>query len=232
MDFREFLKSKNYFKTLPRNIKDISSTTVVALKYKDGVVIGCDSQATETSTFNKLREPVKKIVVCDSHSAVGLAGAPALALRIARIFQVAISAEERMLESLSPEGKAQLLESIIEAYFSLVLETEGRFIAEVLFCSYDTKTDKPRLFVCDPSGFCPEVKNFTAIGSGGEAAQSRLDNVYKEDLTHDEAVNVLIDALKYSCSRNAACGPPYFVFEVAKTGVKEIKLKEEDKCST
>ena len=70
------------------------ATTIVAVVCHDGVVLASDRRATAGSMISK--RDVEKVFRCDEFSAVGTAGALAIALEFARLFQVELEHYEKM----------------------------------------------------------------------------------------------------------------------------------------
>lgn len=233
-DFLEFLQNKKYFNLLRENLlREIPlttlstiSTTVIALEYKDGALMACDSQVTQISNLDKLREPMKKIFIIDSYSVLGAAGAPSIASEVARVLKAAVSTEEKIAgSSLSCEGKILLLKRIVMEYFPLVLETKGELAAEFLFVSFDKEQQKPRFFSCDPIGSYWEyrITKYCAIGGNrGSHALNKLEESWQEGLIEKEAIKLGWEVLEFASQRNAGTGPPYYFFTITRKGIREI----------
>jgi proteasome beta subunit len=62
-----------------------TGTTILALRYADGVIIAGDRQATEGYQIAHRR--IEKVYKTDEHSAVAIAGAAGPAIEMARLFQ-------------------------------------------------------------------------------------------------------------------------------------------------
>ena len=65
----------------------VSSTTIAALKFKDGVVIGGDRRATINGHI-VMNEHVVKVFKTDDYSAIAIAGTFGPSVKMARLFQV------------------------------------------------------------------------------------------------------------------------------------------------
>jgi len=223
MSFLDFLEEKRFFDSWPKRSSEKVGTTIVALKYKGGVAIGCDSQVTELKSLNRFPQSVEKIVAIENHSAIGIVGAPNVGLAIARTFKASLSATQRIYGFLSAEGRAKILEALVGKYFPLVLESEGQLAAAFIFVTFD---GGGRIFFCDPTAFSIEISKFFATGSGGEHAYYTVEKDWKKNLTEQEAVKLLLASLEYAASRNKATGAPYFLFVVDEKGVRKVALRE------
>src|SRR5262245_25464811 len=83
-------------------------TTVLALRYRDGVVMAGDRQASEGYQVASRR--IEKIFKSDDLSGVGIAGAAGPAMEMARLFQTELEHYEKVEgENLSLDGKANKL---------------------------------------------------------------------------------------------------------------------------
>ena len=83
-------------------------TTVLALRYRDGVVMAGDRQASEG--YQVAHRRIEKLFKSDDLSAVGIAGAAGPAMEMARLFQTELEHYEKVEgENLSLDGKANRL---------------------------------------------------------------------------------------------------------------------------
>ncbi len=87
-------------------------TTVLALKFSDGVVMAGDRRAVEG--FNIADERIEKVFPADESSAIAIAGAAGQATEIVRLFQTELEHYEKVEgDRLSLEGKANRLAQMI-----------------------------------------------------------------------------------------------------------------------
>src|SRR5258706_9585983 len=79
-------------------------TTVVAVRFADGVVMAGDRRATSGNLIS--HRTMDKVYAADRHSGVAIAGAAGPAMDMGRLFQLQLEHYEKVecLE-LSPEGK-------------------------------------------------------------------------------------------------------------------------------
>ncbi|MDQ4064697.1 MAG: proteasome subunit beta, partial [Actinomycetota bacterium] len=89
-------------------------TTVLALRYAEGVIMAGDRRATEG--FQIAHRSIEKVFEADSHSAVGIAGSAGPAIEMVRLFQTELEHYEKVEgDRLSLEGKANKLSQMIRA---------------------------------------------------------------------------------------------------------------------
>src|SRR6185295_18167192 len=87
-------------------------TTVLALRYRDGIVMAGDRQASEGYQVASRR--IEKIFKSDDLSGIGIAGAAGPAMEMAKLFQTELEHYEKVEgDNLSLEGKANKLGQMI-----------------------------------------------------------------------------------------------------------------------
>ena len=80
-------------------------TTVVAIRYADGVVMAGDRRATSGNLIS--HRTMEKVFPADRHSGVAIAGAAGPAMEMVRLFQLQLEHYEKVEGvELSLEGKA------------------------------------------------------------------------------------------------------------------------------
>ena len=87
-------------------------TTVLAVRYRDGVIMAGDRQAT--AGYQVASRRIEKIFKADDLSGVGIAGAAGPAVEMAKLFQTELEHYEKVEgDNLSLEGKANKLGQMI-----------------------------------------------------------------------------------------------------------------------
>jgi proteasome beta subunit len=95
------------------------ATTVLAIKYQQGVVIAGDRRATEG--FQIADRRIEKVFKIDEHSAMAIAGAAGPCIEMAKLFQTELEHYEKLEGmSLSCEGKANKLGQMVKANLPMV----------------------------------------------------------------------------------------------------------------
>jgi len=145
-------------------------TTVLALRYRDGVIMAGDRQASEGYQVASRR--IEKIFRSDDLSGVGIAGAAGPAMEMARLFQTELEHYEKVEgENLSLDGKANKLGQMIR--MNLPLAMQGLVVVPI-FAGFDERAGVGRLFKYDVTGGRYEETDYFAQGSGGkDALQAR-----------------------------------------------------------
>jgi proteasome beta subunit len=179
-------------------------TTVLALRYREGVIVAGDRRATEG--FQIAHRSIEKVFAADDYSAVAIAGAAGPAVEMVRLFQTELEHYEKVEgERLTLEGKANKLSQMIRA--NLPAAMQGLIVVPV-FAGFDLSQDRGRIFKYDVTGGRYEEDDYHASGSGGKDARSSLKKRFRENLDRDEAVKFAIEALFDAADEDVGTGGP------------------------
>jgi proteasome beta subunit len=183
------------------------ATTVVALRFADGVIMAGDRRATMGNII--AHRSMEKVFAADRFSAVAIAGSAGMAVEMVRLFQVQLEHYEKVEgTALSLEGKANQLAQMVRQ--NLPLAMQGLVVVP-LFAGYDTTRAVGRIYSYDATGGHDEETDFQATGSGGRDARSTIKLGYRDGLSRDEAVDLAIKALYEAADEDSATGGPDLV---------------------
>ncbi|MFP5298609.1 MAG: proteasome subunit beta [Actinomycetota bacterium] len=190
-------------------------TTVLALRFADGVIVAGDRRATEG--FQIAHRSIEKVFAADDMSAVAIAGAAGPAVEMVRLFQTELEHYEKVEgDRLSLEGKANKLSQMIRA--NLPAAMQGLAVVP-LFAGFDEWRQQGRIFKYDVTGGRYEEDDYHATGSGGKDARSSLKKRYRQNLSRDEAVKVAIEALFDAADEDVGTGGPDLMRNIFPTVV-------------
>ena len=179
-------------------------TTVLALRYEDGVIVAGDRRATEG--FQIAHRSIEKVFAADDMSAVAIAGAAGPAVEMVRLLQTELEHYEKVEgERLTLEGKANKLAQMIRA--NLPAAMQGLVVVP-LFAGFDERRQIGRIFKYDVTGGRYEEDDYHATGSGGKDARSSLKKRYKPHLAREEAMKIAIEALFDAADEDVGTGGP------------------------
>jgi proteasome beta subunit len=179
-------------------------TTVVGLKFADGVVFAGDRRATEG--FAIADERMEKVFAADEFSVIAIAGAAGQAVEVVRLFQLELEHYEKITgDRLSLEGKANRLAQMIRG--NLPAAMQGLIVVP-LFGGFDERREQGRIFYYDATGGRWEERDFHTTGSGGRAARSSLKKRWRPGLDRAEALRVAVEALVDASHEDAGTGGP------------------------
>ncbi len=167
------------------------ATTILALRFADGVVMAGDRQATEGFEVSSRR--IEKLYNADSHSVVAMAGVAGPCLDMAKLFQIEMEHYEKIEGApLTLEGKANRLAQMVKQNLSAAFQG---LVVVPIFAGYDVHAEQGRIFKYDVTGGRYEERQFYATGSGGKEARSTLRKLYKDGLSRTEAIALALEAL-------------------------------------
>ncbi len=179
-------------------------TTVLGLKYADGVVMAGDRRATAGYAIADAK--MRKVFAADDASAIAIAGAAGQAVELVKLFQLELEHYEKITgDRLSLEGKANRLAQMIRGNFPMALQG---LVVVPLFGGYDDRRGEGRIFYYDATGGRWEEDDFQTTGSGGQPAKNSLKKRWHTGLARDEALRVAVEALFDAAEDDVATGGP------------------------
>ena len=185
----------------------VHGTTVLSVRYRDGVIMAGDRQAT--AGYQVASRRIEKIFKSDELSGVGIAGAAGPAMEMAKLFQTELEHYEKVEgENLSLDGKANRLSQMIR--MNLPAAMQGLVVVPI-FAGFDEKAGTGRLFKYDITGGRYEETNYDAQGSGSKDARDSLKKLWKRDMNRDDALRVSLEALIDAADEDVGTGGPDLV---------------------
>jgi proteasome beta subunit len=179
-------------------------TTVVAVRYADGVLMAGDRRAT-SGNFISHRE-IEKVYPADRWSGVAIAGAAGPAMEMVKLFQLQLEHYEKVEgDALSLEGKANQLGTMVRNHLPAAMQ--GLAVVP-LFAGYDRRRQVGRLFQYDVTGGRYEERNHAATGSGSLHASTVVKLGWREQLSRAEVIDLAITALFQAADEDSATGGP------------------------
>jgi proteasome beta subunit len=194
-------------------------TTVLAMRYREGVIMAGDRQAT--AGFQVASRRMEKIFKSDDLSGMGIAGAAGPAMEMAKLFQTELEHYEKVEgDNLSLDGKANKLSQMVR--MNLGAAMQGLAVVPI-FAGFDDKSSVGRLFKYDITGGRYEETDYDAQGSGSKDARDSLKKLWRRDLAREDALRVALEALLDAADEDVGTGGPDFVRGIFPT-VKTITL--------
>lgn len=180
------------------------ATTVVAVRYRDGVVMAGDRRATMGNIIS--HRSIEKVFPADRHSGVAIAGAAGPAMEMVKLFQLQLEHYEKVEGSaLSLEGKANQLAQMVRSHLPAAMQ--GLAVVP-LFAGFDVARGEGRLFQYDMTGGRYEETNFATTGSGGLLASTVIKVGFADGMGRDDSLALVIDALFRAADDDSATGGP------------------------
>jgi proteasome beta subunit len=188
-------------------------TTILAIRYAEGVVVAGDRQATEG--FHVAHRRIEKVYKADEYSAIAIAGAAGPSIEMARLFQTELEHYEKVEgDGLTLEGKANKLAQMIRP--NLPAAMQGLVVVPI-FAGFDRRRGEGRIFKYDVTGGRYEETDYYATGSGGKDARTTLKQLYRAGASRGEAIRMAAEALVDAAEEDVGTGGPDFIHGIYPT---------------
>lgn len=184
-------------------------TTILGLRYRDGVLIAGDRRATAGNSV--VTDRANKVIDIDSHSVLAISGSPAMAYEIARILEHSFQYHRRrQLQEMSLEAKVRRLSLLIRDNLPMAMQGIGAVIP--IFATFDRREERGKIFFYDALGAQFESTDFATTGSGSPGIRGVLFylNQWGErpfaDMDRDVALALVLRLLHTASEHDAATG--------------------------
>lgn len=207
--FAELLRRTGAVAPVPGTTIDgvTHGTTVVAIRFAEGVVMAGDRRATSGNLIS--HRTMEKVYPADRLSGVAIAGAAGPAMEMVKLFQLQLEHYEKVEGvELSLEGKANQLSSMVRNHLPAAMQ--GLAVVP-LFAGFDTRRRAGRLFQYDVTGGRYEETGFATTGSGSLHAGAVIKLGYREHLDRGATLDLAISALFNAADEDSATGGPDLV---------------------
>jgi proteasome beta subunit len=202
-------------------------TTVLGVRYADGVVMAGDRRATSGNLI--AHKTMEKVFPADRFSGVAIAGAAGPAVEMVKLFQLQLEHYEKVEgQVLSLEGKANQLSAMVRNHLPAAMQ--GLAVVPI-FAGYDLRRQIGRLFSYDVTGGRYEELDHIASGSGSLHAGTVLKLGFRDGLPRDETIDLAVNALYQAADADSATGGPDLIrgiFPVVATVTTEGYQRVED----
>ncbi len=187
------------------------ATTVVAMRYSEGIIIAGDRRATAGTAV--IHDRAEKVLPIDTHSVLAISGAPAMAYEIARVLKHSFQYFRRsQLQELSVEGKLRTLSRLIRDNLPMAMQGIGAVIP--IFALYAPQTDETenggKIYFYDALGAHFENVDFATTGSGSIWIRGVLRYIDRwgetrlEDMNQQQATITILRLLDTASEYDAA----------------------------
>ncbi|WP_309059654.1 proteasome subunit beta [Streptomyces sp.] len=228
--FTEFLAAHRPELLGPRTLPDgvpatevPHGTTILALTYRDGVLVAGDRRATAGNLI--AQRDLEKVLPADDHTAIAIAGSVGLALDMIKLYQVELAHFEKIEGiPMTLAAKATRLAAMIRQNLGLAMQ--GLAVVPLL-AGYDTAAPgggRGRIFSFDAAGGRYEKSGFHAEGSGSPYARGALKKLHRPGMSRDEAALAALQALYDAAEDDSATGGP----DLARRIFPVVSVVDED----
>lgn len=197
--------------------KYTTGTITVAIKCKDGVVLGADTRVT--AGYYIAHKHGKKIHMITPNIAMTIAGVVADAQAIINIIKYNVNVYQLTLnKEINAKSVARLLSVIL---FSHRLFP---YITELIIAGKDD--DGYNIYRLDPLGSLIKDE-ISATGSGSTIAIGVLESGYNSEITVKDGIKLVAKALLAAMKRDVASGDDMDLAVIDKMGYRELSKEEK-----
>ncbi len=197
-----------------------TGTSLVGLVCKDGLVMAGDRRVTAGGQI-VMSKDYQKVMMINDYLVISGTGV----VSDFELLKKLISAELRLKElkdKVRPSIKecANLIAMI--AYKNIRQPSMVPFIAGTMIGGFDEE-GTTSLYSIEPSGSAKKISDYDAnYSSGMPYILGLLERQYKKDITVEQGIALVIEAIKSSSERDPASGNGIDVFTITKHGIKHI----------
>ncbi len=200
-----------------------TGTTTVGLVCKDGVILGADRRAS--AGYMVADKRAQKVIPINDDMALTIAGLVSDAQLLTKI----IKAQLKLIEIR--KGKKSTVKQAVNLLAGIVYGNVRKMsmvqsIVGFLFAGRDTKGY--HLYNIGIDGSLAKMHDYVCDGSGMMFATGVLEANYKKNLSVDEGVKLVVQALNTAMQRDIATGNGIDILTITKDGVKFVLRKEID----
>ena len=154
-----------------RPFEDTEGTTILAVRYRDGVLVAGDRRATMGNLV--VYDRADKVLSIDDDSVMAISGSPAIAYEIARMLEMSIQYYRRsQLQKLSLDGKLRTLSRLLRQNLPMAMQGVGAVIP--IYAAFDERDAAGKIFFYDLLGATFESVDFCTTGSGSHIIRGAL----------------------------------------------------------
>ncbi len=174
-DLYQLLKEQGYVLGMPGHTGAgqalTTATTILAFKYREGVLVAGDRRATAGNMV--MYDRTDKVLEIDRQSVMAIAGVPATAYEMARILEHSFKYYRRtQLQELSFEGKLRALSKLLKENVPAALAGTGAVVP--IFAGYDAEQEAAKIYFYDILGAEFEGAEYAVSGSGSPTIRGIL----------------------------------------------------------
>ncbi|HWA83534.1 MAG TPA: hypothetical protein VG820_08885 [Fimbriimonadaceae bacterium] len=210
---------------------EVHGTTVIALRYDQGVLTIADRRATAGNLI--MYDQAEKVLALDDHTVVAISGAFARSVEVCRFLKHSFKYYRRsVLHEMSLEGKLTEISRALAGNAPMAAQGIGVFLPIV--SAYDLKNDRFGVYFFDGAGARFQNGSYACAGSGSERIRGVFEYVARKE-GHFETrpmADVLADGLEMldiAADLDSATGGFNKILPVARVLTKEGNWELPDK---
>ena len=200
-----------------------SSTSLVGIVCKDGVIMGADRRVTAGNIVMSKNEP--KVKQINDYLVVSWTGGAADALLSGKVLSAELKLKELKTKARPTVKEAANLVGMM-LYRNIRTPSMIPYIVGILVAGFD-EDGAFALYTIEPAGGVYQVKDYDAnFSSGMPYILGLLEKLYRKDLTVKEGIELAKDCLKSSTQRDIGSGNGVDIFTITPGNVKHVVSEE------
>ncbi|KAI3981737.1 hypothetical protein MKX01_027722 [Papaver californicum] len=189
-----------------------TGTTIVGLVYKDGVVLGADTRATEGTIVcdkncEKIHYMAPNIYCCGAGTAADTEAVTDMVSSQLNLHRYATGRQSRVVTALT------LLKTHLFSY-------QGHVSAALVLGGVDVTG--PHLHTIYPHGSTDSLP-YATMGSGSLAAMAMFESQYREGMTREEGIHLVSEAIRSGIFNDLGSGSNVDVCVITKDGTEYLR---------
>ena len=216
-------------------IQDTHGTTVIAVKFKDGVINVGDRRATAGNYI--MYDRAEKVIPVADHMLIGISGSYARAIEVLKYLNTSFKYYSRsQLQEMSLEGQLNEITRVMQQNVSMAMSGIGGFIPIV--SAWDRIRNEGRIFFFDGLGGRFETPEYAAAGSGSERIRGVFEYIVKtkgrfSEANRDVALRDALALLEIAADLDSATGGSQKILPAVKVLTADgIETLPDDEIQT
>ncbi|XP_033097795.1 proteasome subunit beta type-6-like [Anneissia japonica] len=195
-------------------VAESTGTSIMAVEYADGVVIGADSRTTTGAyvanrVTDKLTKVHDRIYCCRSGSAADTQAVADIAAYHLDFHSIDL-------------GTAPLVKTAATLFKNLCFDYREQLLAGIIVAGWDEENGGQVYTI--PLGGMMVRQPFSIGGSGSTYIYGHVDATYKENMTKEECITFVSNALALAMFRDGSSGGVVRLACISKDGVERRKI--------
>jgi len=191
-------------------------TTTIGLIAKDAVILAAEQKSTMGYLVDS--KVAQKIYQLDDHVGLTIAGSVGDALAMVRLLKAQLKLYKLERGPITVKGAATLISNILQGskYFP--------YMNQFILAGYDKE---PSVYSVDPLGGFDFKDKYYSTGSGSPFAYGVLEAGFKEGMSVEEGIDLVIKAIKAAIERDIGSGGKEIqVAIIDKNGYRELSKQD------
>jgi proteasome beta subunit len=190
------------------HVTDTHGTTVIAVKYQDGIINVADRRAT--AGYSVMYDQAEKVLSLDDYTLISISGSFAKSVEVVRYLRHTFKYFERsQLQPMSQEGKLMELQRVIANNVPAAMNGIGAFIP--ILSNFDREQGLGRIYFYDVLGGQFETAEYGAAGSGSAPIKGAFEYILKtkgpfREMDRETALRETLTLLDIAADLDTATG--------------------------